>query len=249
MAVTTVPHDTWESVENGMTLADLLRAMRRWWPIVLIGAISTVAVAVLATRAEPVYHARTEMVFLAPPSARYPNELITRTESLIITAGIIAKRINGADLQIKFGSPIVNPVGAPDDGRTTWISLLDTGTQWVPIFDNQILVVDAVGATPAEVSDRIDAAAALVQSELRGLQREMKVAPVNEITTQMSPAAPVIEEITGSRVRAIGMTLAIGGILTMAVVIVLEVRARAARARAEETWTALLPPLTLPDRR
>lgn len=205
----------------------------------LVGLLSTFATAVFATRAEPIYHARTEVVFLAPPSARYPNELMTKTESLIITAGIVAKRINGADPHIKFGSAKTTPVGAPSDGRTTWIGLLDTGTQWVSVFDDQVLVIDAVGATPEEVSRRIDDASALVDDQLRALQTQMKVDPVNEITTRISPPAPVVEEVSGSRVRAIVMTVAIGVFLIIALVIVLEVRSRPTRPGVPDlSWPA-----------
>lgn len=211
-----------------MTLADLLRTLRRWWPIVIVGLLATTGTAVLATRATPVYHARTEVVFLAPPSTRYPNELVTKTESLIVTAGIVAKRINGADTRIKFGSATTTPVGAPDDGRTIWVNLLDTGTQWVSVFNDQILVVDAIGATPDEVAQRIDDASALIDDQLQELQTRMKVDPVNAITTRMSPPAPVVETVVGSRIRAIGMTLGVGGFLTLALVVVLEVRSRGA---------------------
>jgi hypothetical protein len=222
-----------------MTLTDLLRILRKWWLIVLVGLLATTATAVFATRATPAYHARTEVVFLAPPSARYPNELVTTTESLIVTAGVVAKRINGADSRIKFGSATTTPVGAPDDGRTVWVNLLDTGTQWVSIFDDQILVVDAIGASPSEVSQRIDDASALITEQLRELQTQMNVGPANEITTRMSPPAPVVEEVTGSRARALGMTLALGGFLTVALVVVLEVRSRNTRPRASSSWRAL----------
>lgn len=222
-----------------MTLTDLLRILRKWWLIVLVGLLATTATAVFATRATPVYHARTEVVFLAPPSIRYPNELVTTTESLIVTAGVVAKRINGADSRIKFGSAITTPVGAPDDGRTIWINLLDTGTQWVSIFDDQILVVDAIGASPSEVSQRIEDASALISEQLHELQTQMNVGSVNEIKTRMSPPAPVVEEVTGSRARAFGMTLAVGGFLTVGLVVVLEVRSRSTRPRASSSLRAL----------
>jgi len=230
MAVLKVSHGTWESVEKRMTLVDLLSGLVKRWPIVLVAIGLSVLAALLLARTEPVYRARTEVVFLAPTSARYPNELVTQTESLIVTAGAVAKRINGADTELKFGSPLVNPVGAPSTGKSTWISLLDIGTQWVPVFDDQILVVDAVGSSPDEVRRRIDAAADRIQTELRELQQEMKVEPADYITTRMSPVAPVVLEVTGSKTRAAGMTLLIGAFLTVTLVVVLEVRTRRAPA-------------------
>jgi len=234
-----------------MTFADLLRALARRWPIVLLGVVASVGLAFLATRAEPVYTARAEMVFLAPSSARYPNELITSSESVIITAGIVAKRINGADAKLKYGSPFVNQVGAPDDGEHTWIQLLDTGTQWASAFDDQLLVITTVGATPDEVRERVRAAADLVKSELKAAQDEKAVDPINEITARLSPAEPVITEIDGSGARAAGMTLVLGLLATATVVVVFEVlpsgteRSRGASARAPRSRRATSEPRRL----
>jgi hypothetical protein len=223
-----------------MTLADVLRAMLRRWPVVLGGVLLTLIGMFLATRSEPVYSARTEMVFLAPSSTRYPNELVTQTESLIVTAGAVAKRINGADVELQFGKSTVNPVGAPATGNDTWIHLLDIGTQWVSIFDDQVLVVDAVGATPDEVRERIQAASDLIQENLRQLQVDQNVDPSAYITATMSPAEPVVLEVKGSILRAVGMTGALGLFLTAALIVVLETRSRTSRARTPESWPGML---------
>lgn len=207
-----------------MTLTDLMRALWRRWYVVLFGIAVSLGLAFLATRAEPVYHGRTEVVLLAPASTRYPNELVTSSESLILTAGIISKRINGAEERLKFGSSQVNPVGVPDTGEHTWIQLLDTGNQWVPIFDEQLLLVDAIGSTPEQAKERIDAAAALIRSELVALEREQGVDPLNDIGLRMSPEAPRITKIDGSGARAAGMTLVLGVLGTIALVVGLEVR-------------------------
>ncbi|MCB1297744.1 MAG: hypothetical protein KDB08_02030 [Microthrixaceae bacterium] len=213
-----------------MTLHDLVRALFRWWPITLLGIIASLGLALLSTRTEPVYLARTEVVLLAPSSARYPNELVTRTESLIITAGIVATRINGIDSpRPQFGNSLVNPVGAPDTGEHTWIGLLDTGNQWVSNFDDQVLLVDAIGETPELVEERIDAAFDLISSELLAAQNEFGVDAGNRITARMSPVAPVVHKVGGSKVRAAGMTLGLGGFATAVVIVVLEVRRRSER--------------------
>lgn len=232
-----------------MTLSDLIRAHLRRWPIVLIGMIAALAMAFLATRADPVYHARTEMVFLAPTSLKHPNELVTGSESIIITAGIVAKRLNGADAGPQFNSQIVIPVGAPDLGQDTWIRLLDNGNQWVSNFDDQILLIDAIGATPEEAELRVVDAATRVSTELRALQEAQKVDPVNYISTRMSPAEPRVAEITPSRVRAAGMALLLTALATVALVLALEVRARrngtasTPRRHRKPTKTAAPPPV------
>lgn len=224
-----------------MTLAQLMQLLLRRWPIVLLGVALTLGAAVLGTRAEPVFHARTEMVFLAPPSARYPNELVTQTEALIVTAGAVVKRVEGAREELKYGSPVANLVGAADVGETTWIGLLDTGTQWVSSFENQIVLIDAIGDSPSQVQERISSAADALQRELQSLQQEQSVPAEDYITARMSPESPVVEEVRGSRVRAIGMTLAIGGFLTVAAVVVLEVSGQNRSARRHDSPAGAAP--------
>ncbi|KDA04886.1 hypothetical protein DC31_01955 [Microbacterium sp. CH12i] len=227
-----------------MTLADLLRALLRRWPVVLVGLAITAGVTVIGTSASPVYHSRTEVVFLAPVSARYPNELVTQTESLIVTAGAVARRINGAESPVMYGSSLANPVGAPGNGEKTWISLISIGTQWVPVFDDQVLLIDAIGDTPEKVTDRIQTADEEIRGALLDLQMEQGVNPVAHITTRMSPAEPVVAEIKGSRVRAMGMTAVIGGLLTIAAVVVLEVRSRSPRDQRTSLMENVTAPVT-----
>lgn len=212
-----------------MTLADVLRAALRRWPLVLVGLVVTAGVMVFGTSATPVYHSRTEVVFLAPVSARYPNELVTQTESLIVTAGAVARRVNGAESPVIYGSSLANPVGAPGNGEKTWITLTNIGTQWVPVFDDQILLVDAIGDTPEEATERTQAAERKIRDALQELQVEQNVDPAAYITTRLSPAEPLVAEVKGSRVRAMGMTAVIGGLLTLGAVVVLEVRSRSRR--------------------
>lgn len=207
-----------------MTLADLIRALWRRWYIVLAAAVISVGLAYLATRTEPMYHSRTEVVFLAPASARYPNELVTSSESLILTAGIVAERINGAGERLDFGSAAANPIGSPGIEEATWIKLLDTGNQWVSAFEQQVLVVDAVGTTPERAEERIQAAYTLIQEELTALESEHGVDPINGIGLRMSPEAPQIVEVDGSGARAAGMTLFLGLLGTIAIVVGLEIR-------------------------
>lgn len=209
-----------------MTLADLLRAFVRRWPIVLVGVLLSVGVAYLATRTEPAYHARAEAVFLAPSSTRYPNELVTTTESIIISAGAVAKRLNGPDPGLKFGTQDVNPVGAPPGNGDTWIQLVDAGNQWVSNFDDQVLLIDSMGSTPVEAEAQVLEAAERIKEEVAALQREQGVDPINDITVRLSPGVPVVTEIDGSGVRAGGMSFVIGVILTAGLVVVLEVRSR-----------------------
>lgn len=207
-----------------MTLTDLMRALWRYWYVVALGLAVSLGLAYLATRAEPVYHMRTEVVFLAPTSPRNPNELITSSESLILTAGVVSKRINGAEERLRFGSPLVNPVGTPYADEHTWVQLLDAGNQWVPIFNEQLLLVDVIGDTHAQAEERMKTATDLIRAELQSLQDEQGVDATNRIGLRISPEAPKITKIDGSSARAAGMTLVLGALGTLAIVVILEVR-------------------------
>jgi hypothetical protein len=218
-----------------MTLADLMRALMRRWYLVLLVMSAALVLAFLATRSEPMYHARTEVVFLAPSSARYPNELVTSSESLILTAGAVSERINGAGRRLDFGASTVNPVGSPDTGEDTWITLLDTGNQWVPAFEHQVLVIDATGTTPERAEARIAEAADLVRTELIALEDEQGVDEINRIGLRLSPETPQITVIDGSSARAAGMTLFLGLLASIAIVVVLEVRGSKAQDEAAKT--------------
>jgi hypothetical protein len=214
-----------------------------------VGLLVTLPLAYLAAKPAPVYDARTQVVFMAPSSLDNPNELVTQAESVIITAGIVAKRINGAARPLLYGSPDVNPVGVPDVGDT-WIQLLNTGTQWVPAFDEQVLLVDTVGATRAEADAKMDAAVTRIRTVLNELQREQHVAPINDIATIASPDPSRITRMDGSGLRAAGMTVAVGLFLTLTAIIALEVRRRARSShglpRAGDRSSALPMPAPTP---
>ncbi|HWI31337.1 MAG TPA: hypothetical protein VNT50_07585 [Microbacterium sp.] len=208
-----------------MTLRDFFSALIRRWPIVLIGALCTTVLCVVATRDDGTYWSRSEVVFMAPSSTLFPNSLKTRSEDLIITAGIVGKLVVGPDRPLKFASPQVDLIGIPGGG-SYWLRLPDSGGQWAPNFGDQLLLLDVVGdtveeaeATRAEVVDR-------VRTELYDLQREYNVDPVNDITITIAPESVVVHHLTGSTIRTLGMTGLLGVAATVALVLGVELRSR-----------------------
>lgn len=209
-----------------MSFRHLLRALVRRWPILLVGALCTAAVGFVAVRADGVYWSRTNLVFLAPSSKMYPNSLKTRSEDLIITAGLVAKRVNGPAAVEKYSSTDATIIGIPDTGSPFWLRLPDTGGQWSPNFADQFLILEVVGDSPEEVQQIQDDVVARARFELNAMQREQFVDPVNDITFTVAPEPPVIYHVRGNRVRALGMTAALGGGITLATVVALEYRSR-----------------------
>jgi hypothetical protein len=217
-----------------MTLWDVIGALLRRWPIVLVGAVLTAFFGHLAAADRSVYWTRTEVVFLAPTSRLYPNQLNTTSEDLIITAGVVAKKVDGPAKILKFASTDANLIG--EGVREGWSVLLpDTGGQWAPLFASQTLVVEVVGPSPEWVAAKRQALIDRIVAKLAALQRQQGVAPRNAITTTIAPPAGVISQVSGSRLRAVAMTGILGIGTTFGAVVVLEARRRrrdAARERA-----------------
>ncbi|WP_200826346.1 hypothetical protein [Microbacterium timonense] len=208
-----------------MTFWELLAALIRRWPILLVGALCTAAAGYAVIREDGVYFTRTEIVFLAPTSSMYPNALRTQSEDIIDLAGVVAKRLIGPGEVTKYAAPDVMLAGL--GVRDGWsLGLPDTGGQWASNFASQELVLDIVAPTRERVEERQEDLVAQIMSELHELQSERGVDPVNEITAMVAPQTTIIHHIGGSRPRALGMTAVLGAGATIAVVILLEHRSR-----------------------
>ncbi|PKH37456.1 hypothetical protein SAMN05192575_101435 [Nocardioides alpinus] len=205
-----------------MTLSDLLAAAWRFKVIVAVGMVFTAAAGFLAIQDRTVFWTRAEVVFLVPQNEFHPDRLAA-SESVIITAGAVAKSVLGPDPVPKYASPGATLVGA--GVREGWsIGLPDSGGQWGTNFDSQVLAIEAVGPTREWVLDTVEELREEVRQSLQALQDDAGVSLDNRISLKASPAQPVIYGVGGSRPRALLMTMLLGGGLTLALVSVLEVR-------------------------
>lgn len=222
-----------------MTLWDTLFAFRRKWYIVLIGVACT-ALAFVAIGARPtVYFSRATVFFVAPASRENPNALQLRLNSLIVTAGVVAKRINGVEVATKVASMDATIVGRGIyDG--TLVQLPDNGGQWSANYNSQALDVQVAAPTPELVRERQVMLVAKISETLEALQDELKVPPVDRITIESAPGAPPIDAMRGESRRARVMTLALGGLFTLVAVYASEVlgRRRARRAHPDSDAVA-----------
>ncbi|MGB3375155.1 MAG: hypothetical protein WBA87_08460 [Microbacterium sp.] len=215
-----------------MTFWELVRALIRNWPILVVGAMLTAGVGLAAVSDDGVYFTRTELVFLAPSSTMYPNSLRTQSEDIIITAGVVAKRITGPDKITKFASPDVTLVGL--GVRDGWsLRLPDTGGQWAANFATQRLILDIVGPSEDSVRARQDEVINRVSDELNDLQREHHVTPVNDITVMTAPRSTAIFSVGPNKVRALAMTAVLGLGATVAAVVFREYMRRRRGQRAQ----------------
>lgn len=208
-----------------MIIWDIARVLLRYWAVVLLGAVCTAGAGLMAISDDGVYFTRTELAFLAPTSADYPNALRTQSEDIIDTAGVVAKRVMGPGKVTKFAAPDVTLVGL--GVREGWsIGLPDTGGQWASNYATQMLVLDVVGPTREAVAARQDELVRQVQRELLELQEDAAVAPVNRITVLPAPESTVIYHVGGNRSKALAMTAFLGMGVTITIVLAAERRRR-----------------------
>lgn len=208
-----------------MTFWELVRAIARNWLILLIGAAVTVGAGAVAISDDGVFFTRTELVFLAPTSSLYPNALRTQSEDIIITAGLVAKRITGPGRVTKFASPDVTLIGLGI--RDGWsLRLPDTGGQWATNFATQRLILDIVAPSREAVRDQQSHLIKRVDDVLQSLQHEEGVDAVNRITVITAPQSTTIFYVGANKVRALAMVALLGSGSTIATVIFVEYRRR-----------------------
>ena len=152
-----------------MTIWDLVGATRRRWYVVVVGALVTLAAVAFAQAYPGVYWSQVDVVFLAPQSVRYPNNLTTSTDSLVTTAGAVERVIDEASDGPRTSSPSATLIGqGVFDGRS--IRLPDSGGQWAHNFARQVLDVQVAGPSVDDVRQRHDATITEIQQTLERLQ-------------------------------------------------------------------------------
>lgn len=209
---------------------DILAALPRRWYVVVLGLACT-ALAVFAVDQRPVVYTSRATVFLvAPVTAESPNALQPSLDSLVMTAGVIAKELNGTTAPRKLAS-----MDATIVGRGIWdgvlIQLPDNGGQWSANYNSQTLDVQVAAATPELVRERQSAAFALIDGTLRQLQGRFGVPVSARITTEHAPAVPPVVKLDGRRSRALAMVGVLGASGTLAGVYAAEAIAAAVRRR------------------
>jgi hypothetical protein len=181
----------------------------RTWLILLIGLLVSGAVGYRLARRPGVYWSQVTMVLVAPKSTANPNGLSVNSESLISTAGVIAKMVGASPSEPAVVSDSVTLVG--EGIRHGYgVRLPNSGGQFATNFDRAALDVQAAGTTVAEVSATITRVLAEIRDDLDRLQSDAGVATVNLIRLEQSPPTLPIYYQTGSKTRAMATTLVLG---------------------------------------
>ncbi len=206
----------------------------------LVGVLLTAVAGHVAISDDGVHYARTELVFLAPRSANWPNAVQAQSDSIIVTAGAVARTVAGPQELPKFASPDVTLVGM--GVRDGWsLRLPDTGGQWASNFATQRLVLEVVGATRDGVAARQQELIQEVDAALHAVQADQGADPAGHITMRPTSESTMIVHVLGSRARAAGMTALLGASVTLAAVMLLERRRRGRGGPASVASPAAAP--------
>jgi hypothetical protein len=207
--------------------------------LLLVRAVTAVCIVVtlgaawIVHQERGVFWSRVDVQFLLPLSQDNPNALRDTSRSLVMTAGAVARAVDPSGGKAQVTSPLVTL--ASEGIRHGWsVTQPNDGSQFVAIFDQPIVQVEAVGSTPAEVRSEMADALGKVTNTLRAFERASQIAPNTAIRLLDSAAPPPMYYEGGSKLRAVLATLALGGLITAAARIV----AGRWRRRPESATTA-----------
>lgn len=195
---------------------NLIARCRRRWYVTLLGLAATVVVAMQISAAPGVYWAHTTIVLLAPTRQAFSNQLTDGAPSLIATAGVLEREINGSVTPIPA---VDNNVSILDQGVVNGVRVRvpNYGGQWATNFTQPVLQLEVAGRDRAEVLTRmgrlVDEARAILQSR----QDAAGVNSLNRITLLNAPAGIEVDYVRGHLTRATALTALLGLCATAAV--------------------------------
>lgn len=196
-----------------MTSERVTGALRRQWYVIVVGLALT-AGAIFSLSVRPgVYFTQADVLFLAPKSAKYPNPIESGSESLIATAGLVARIANGVQSEPATASSGVTLMG---EGviQGTSIRLPNSGGQWANNFDRPVLDVQVVGPSEAWVRATLRQKIDLINETLHNLQAPDGTARENFITTSAAPQKSTVSYTRGETKRALAALTLLGITLT-----------------------------------
>jgi hypothetical protein len=191
------------------------RHLRGWArALAVLVLVGTLAVAWHIYRLPGSYSSEVKVVFLAPKSTVNPNALAISSDSIVTTAGAVA-RIVDPDVEPAVSESVTLAGEGIRHGYS--VRLPNSGGQWATNFDKPQLDVQAVGSSAAEVNATMARVLDRIRRTLDRLQTEQHVAQHNMITLSQSPPTVPMYYDHGSRLRAVGATMLLGAGLALGV--------------------------------
>lgn len=199
--------------DRDITVWSLAGAVRRLWPLAVVGLIATGAGALIAATHPGVYYEQTSAVFVGPHRTGFQSG----DYSLVSTAGLIESQMG--DQGPLALSPAATIVGTGiRDG--IWVRLPNEGGQWATNFDQEDLDVEVVGHSAKQVSAEMGATVSKMRTLLRRDQISAGARPNQLIDMGLSPTSPPVFYMHGSTSRAIVSAFALGLALTLAILVI-----------------------------
>lgn len=176
-------------------------ALLHRWYVVGVGMVLTLAAMVVVHTQPGVYWAQTDVVFLQPQSARYPNSIQASSGGVIAMAGLVAREITGVTTGPSTASANTTLAGEGiRDGYA--IRLPDSGGQWSHNFSRAVLDVQVIGSDHDRVAAAVDQLIRRIAAELGRLQDADAVPTRDRITLAPAPDAVQVFHLRGEPMRA-----------------------------------------------
>lgn len=218
-----------------MSVWDILCAAGRRWYVVIAGLLLTLGALYGIHQAPGVYSTQTNVLLLAPLTPNSPNTISSPTSGVISMAGLVERIVNrGVEKSPTSGAVSLTGQGVVD-GHS--IELPNSGGQWASNFNRPVLQVQVAGPDPAAVRTQLAKLVEQIRSTTRELQQSDGVGLSMLITTQSSPAEPVVSFQQGHRKIGLAVTGLLGVVLTGLAVVAVDALVR----RRRRIIAALLP--------
>lgn len=215
--------------EETLTTIDVLAALRRQWPVLLVGMVLTLIGAVLVWSRPGTYSSTVDVYFTAPPG---PDDTTLGAESdeLTALAGLVEAKLNFGVTAQKPVSPdvTISSMGVKDG---TTITLPDVGGQFNDLYVDPFLRVAAAAPSEDEVVRLRDAQVDRISRTLDQVQEDEGVPAADRVLPRQVPDSPVVGYETGPRPRAVLALLALGTALTVSATTLVDRRRRRPRGR------------------
>lgn len=211
-----------------MTIAQFVRAATRLWYVVLVGAALTAFGIHQVRDASHAYWSKATVVLL--PSrleSNGGNELLTKGPAALAAAAVA--EVTRGPAVLRAATTDANLVGMGERSATL-VQLRNGGGQWVPRAAGPYIDIEAVDASAADVTRRLDSAIAQVRAAVLRLEDQLRVPAQLKVSISQSPELVTVSVLGSSPSRAMAGTALAGIGATVAAVISLD-RLLAARRR------------------
>ncbi|GAA1969441.1 hypothetical protein GCM10009798_32530 [Nocardioides panacihumi] len=214
-----------------MTTERLVRILLRRWYVVGLGLAITVLGMQQVRAQQGVFFSQVDVVFTAPPTRVAPNTIQANASGLVSIAGMVAAEVNKAS-----NTPVTASAGATLAGQGVrdgyQVRLPSDGGQWSRNFDRPVLDVQAIGAEPEMVRQRVVTVVAEIDRVLAELQNADGIPAEDQVKTLSAPTSAQIFYRKGNTSRATAVTALLGFWLTVVLTVAADsVLVRRRRAR------------------